>query len=468
MLITNSLILIAGAVQVYAATTTSSNYAPQFSPNFPNVPKATGVVTKYDPDVFPKTSVLSSKELSGYPEVWESPPTDHAEVKAVYNKIDWSKVPKAPVRKFDKNGNWVSDSDGPKDPFCWWSSTTCVHPKVSYLPPDIYTCNSDGDWGLTYDDGPFNKFTGSDAKKENAYAEPALYNFLSKTNQKASLFYIGSNVVTFPAAAKRGLNDGHHICIHTWSHPAMTTQTNKQVVAELYWSLKAVKEATGITPKCWRPPQGDVDDRVRAIAWQMGMRTVLWDEDTDDWNMSGAPNGGTLSPKKVDAKFATWIKNYKTGKDKKGHIVLEHELNHVTVNMSMAWMPKLQETFNVKAALACAGVTQPYWEKSFVYPLETNSGKGSDSSNSGSGSGSKCGAGAYGLGKGNGYNGECCKDQSDCLDDCLSGKCNGPKKPATVSCKSGYKGKKNGAGPKDACCTTQWDCKEDCVNGKCT
>lgn len=60
----------------------------------------------------------------------------------------------------------------------------------------------------------------------------------------------------------------------------MTTQTNAQIVAELYWALKAIKEATGITSKCWRPPQGDVDDRVRAIAHQMGLRTVLWDLDT--------------------------------------------------------------------------------------------------------------------------------------------------------------------------------------------
>lgn len=44
-------------------------------------------------------------------------------------------------------------------------------------------------------------------------------------------------------------------------------------------------QATGITTKCWRPPYGDVDDRVRAIAWQMGMQTILWDQDTNDWDM---------------------------------------------------------------------------------------------------------------------------------------------------------------------------------------
>jgi hypothetical protein len=33
----------------------------------------------------------------------------------------------------------------------------------------------------------------------------------------------------------------------------MTTLTNEQLVAEFYWSLRAIKEATGVTPKCWRP-----------------------------------------------------------------------------------------------------------------------------------------------------------------------------------------------------------------------
>ena len=89
--------------------------------------------------------------------------------------------------------------------------------------------------------------------------------------------------MTFPEAAQRAFSDGHTICSHTWSHPYMTTLTNEEIVSELYWTQKAIKEAVGITPKCWRPPFGDIDDRVRAIAWQMGMRSILWDRDSNDW-----------------------------------------------------------------------------------------------------------------------------------------------------------------------------------------
>jgi hypothetical protein len=189
MFITKSLVLIAGAAQVYAATSTSSGLVAQVSPVFPSsMTKPTGVVTEYNPDQFDKTTPLSNERLKGYPSTWESPPTNTAEVKAVYNSIDWSKVPKAPVRKQKSDGSWVSTSDGPSDPYCWWSSTNCKKPKVSYLPEDVYTCPNQGDWGLNYDDGPFNKYDDENAAKENPYAEPALYNFLAKTNQKASLF----------------------------------------------------------------------------------------------------------------------------------------------------------------------------------------------------------------------------------------------------------------------------------------
>ncbi|KAI7896979.1 uncharacterized protein EV154DRAFT_475777 [Mucor mucedo] len=495
MLFTSSLFLIAGAAQAYAATTTSSSFAPQFSPIFPNMKKATGVVTSYNPNQYKPTDTLDTSGLSGYPNPWEAPSTTSAEVKAAYNLINWSKVPKAPVRKQKSNGDWVSDSDGDSDPYCWWSSTNCLSPKASYLPDDIYTCPKKGDWGLNYDDGPFNRYTDENAKKENPYAEPALYNFLQKTEQKSTLFYIGSNVATYPAAAKRGLNDGHQLCSHTWSHPVMTTQTNIQIVAELYWTLKAIKEATGVTVKCWRPPQGDVDDRVRSIAWQMGMRTILWDEDTNDWAMP-APGGGDLAPKKVDAYFAGLIKNEKAGKYKTGHIVLEHELNSATVNMSMFWMPKIQAVFNVVPALTCNNILQPYWEENFVYPAG-NSGPSPPASTTTAspapvptGSPSTCTPGSFGLGQGDGYNGACCNDQSDCLDDCLSGSCNGeanPNAPVTTAppatattaspapvptgspstCTAGSFGLGQGDGYNGACCKDQSDCLDDCLSGSC-
>jgi Polysaccharide deacetylase len=188
---------------------------------------------------------------------------------------------------------------------------------------------------------------------------------------------IGSNVVGFPAAAQRAVEDGLTICVHTWSHPQMTTLSNDMIVAELYWTLRSIKESAGVTPRCWRPPYGDVDDRVRAIAWQMGMRTIIWDEDTNDWNMPG-DGGGNLSPATVDGYFQGWIDAYKNGTDNtSGHIVLEHELNNATVSMAEKWLPTLQETFNVVPVHDCMGIPNPYWEDNFIFPTENGTASSS-------------------------------------------------------------------------------------------
>jgi peptidoglycan/xylan/chitin deacetylase (PgdA/CDA1 family) len=52
--------------------------------------------------------------------------------------------------------------------------------------------------------------------------------------------------------------------------------TTDQVVAELGWARKAIKDVLGVTPTLMRPPYGDIDDRVRAISLAMGMVPVIW------------------------------------------------------------------------------------------------------------------------------------------------------------------------------------------------
>ncbi|KAG0173299.1 hypothetical protein DFQ28_005954 [Apophysomyces sp. BC1034] len=359
-------------VSAQAATSTSSSILAVSSPAWlPDFPKPADVVAAYPTNLPNITATLShaSLNLSEYPEPWSSPKTDHPEIAAVMKALDWTKVPNAAIHTDDKNGDIsFSGYDENKDPYCWWSDTNCVKPKATYLPEDVYECPKAGDWGQTFDDGPFNPSDEKALIPLNKWAEPELYNFLAQHNQKATLFYIGSNVVTFPAAARRALNDGHVICVHTWSHPQMTTQSNIKVVAEFYWTLRAIKQTLGITPKCWRPPYGDVDDRVRAIAWQMGLRTFLWDRDSNDWAMPG-DGGGDLPPATVDGYFEGWIESRKNGTDTKtGHVVLEHELNNSTVEMAEKWLPKMQQTFNVITPHACMNITQPYWEDSFVYP----------------------------------------------------------------------------------------------------
>ncbi|KAL8280190.1 hypothetical protein RQP46_007520 [Phenoliferia psychrophenolica] len=266
---------------------------------------------------YPPTAAL----VKTYPSIWQTanlsgtgiPATD----KAIFTQMN-SSIPKIAPRG-TRDGNFTGVVYSDTDPDCWWSWSTCTY-----------------------------------------------YDYLETMNQKATLFYIGSNVLDWPLEAQRGLADGHELCAHTWSHPYMTALTNEEVFSELYYSKKAILEVTGVTVQCWRPPYGDVDDRVRWIAQALGMRTVMWAEDTSDWKVS------TLGVPAVEQNYENILTKSKNGTFANySPIVLTHELNNLTMELDVMFLPKIQATFNhVMPMGVCMNVTEPYVEQGgkYVYP----------------------------------------------------------------------------------------------------
>lgn len=95
-------------------------------------------------------------------------------------------------------GDWTGVVyDIAKDPDCWWTDTLCTTPKIAGIPEDITSCPEANTWGFTLDDGP--------NCSHNAY-----YDYLNDINQKATMFFIGSNVLDWPLEAQRALADGKH------------------------------------------------------------------------------------------------------------------------------------------------------------------------------------------------------------------------------------------------------------------
>ena len=101
-------------------------------------------------------------------------------------------------------------------------------------------------WGLTYDDGP-------------SFYTSNLLNFLDQEKLKSTFFVVGSRVISFPSILQTQYMGQHQIAVHTWSHPPLTTLTNEQIVAELGWSKKVIKDVLGVTPNMMRPPFGDIE-----------------------------------------------------------------------------------------------------------------------------------------------------------------------------------------------------------------
>lgn len=123
---------------------------------------------------------------------------------------------------------------------CWWTCGGCTRST------DIVDCPTPLTWGLTYDDGPA-PYTSN------------LLNFLDQENLKSTFFVVGSRVISFPSTLQTQFMGQHHIAVHTWSHPSLTTLSNEEIIAELGWSKKVIKDTLGITPNMMRPPFGDIE-----------------------------------------------------------------------------------------------------------------------------------------------------------------------------------------------------------------
>ncbi|KAJ7058660.1 carbohydrate esterase family 4 protein [Mycena amicta] len=182
----------------------------------------------------------------------------------------------------------------------------------------------DGHIGISFDDGPLPPTDG-------------LLDFLDaqKNKQPVTHFMIGSNILYQPSQFTRAFQRGDDIAVHTWTHPMMTTLSNEKVVAELGWTMEIIHNSTGgRVPRFWRPPYGDTDNRVSAIAKEVfGLTTIIWNQDTADWSLDATPPGTT--PSAINASMTQWLKGSKSP----GLIILEHELSDMSVGAFKAAYP---------------------------------------------------------------------------------------------------------------------------------
>ncbi|KAF5327792.1 hypothetical protein D9619_004944 [Psilocybe cf. subviscida] len=260
------------------------------------------------------------------------------------------------------------------DPDCWWTFSKCTTSKKAGIAPDIAQMPEPQTLGYGFDDGP-------------NCSHNAFYDFLTQQNQKATMFYIGSNVMDFPLEAQRAITD-------------VTSFSNTDAFAELYYSVRIVplpifddhriKGYFGMRANLGRtkideshqaghrcdtdlleayllqPPFGDIDDRIRAIAQGLGLRTVIWKYDSDDWQFGT----GNVTVANIDANYQTLITDAKNGKfATAGTIILTHELNNFTMSEAIKMYPQLKAAFKSIVPVGVGlNVSQPYQELNYTLP----------------------------------------------------------------------------------------------------
>ncbi|GAW02877.1 carbohydrate esterase family 4 protein [Lentinula edodes] len=293
-------------------------------------------------------------QLSAFPSIWEAASilSDDSAAQAKWDSISANIPSNISVKTQPPASNYSSD-----DPDCWWTYSLCTEPKLSGLPVDISAAPEPSTLGYGFDDGP-------------NCSHNAFYDFLLNQNQKATFYYIGSNVADWPLEAQRALADGHEICAHTWSHPYMTTFSSEAAFAELWYSVRLlmqmIKLAVGVTPTCWRPPYGDVDDRIRSIAHALGLQTIMWGYDSEDADI----NGQSITDQTVVTNYNNFITTASNGTfNFTGAIILTHELNNFTMSEAVQFYPQLKSSFqHIVPVGVSLNKTQPYVETNYSLP----------------------------------------------------------------------------------------------------
>ena len=139
-------------------------------------------------------------------------------------------------------------------------------PQLSLFGPFVCRGSRDGKRvALTFDDGPDERST------------PALLDLLRDRGMQAAFFAVGKRVTAHPDIAARIVRDGHLLENHSFAHSNATNFFSvARLRSELSQTQEAIRQATGITPTCFRPPMGLSNPRIFRAAREAGLKVIGW------------------------------------------------------------------------------------------------------------------------------------------------------------------------------------------------
>jgi peptidoglycan/xylan/chitin deacetylase (PgdA/CDA1 family) len=146
-------------------------------------------------------------------------------------------------------------------------------PKSEFFGKVIYNINTHKKIvALTFDDGPNGKYT------------KRVIDILDREGVKATFFLIGKNVETYPEIAREIVAHGHAIGNHSYTHPWLLPLENKKsILSEVDKAEEAICNATGESPKIFRPPHGLRSLWMDNIIHKEGYTIFTWDNMTTDY-----------------------------------------------------------------------------------------------------------------------------------------------------------------------------------------
>lgn len=113
----------------------------------------------------------------------------------------------------------------------------------------------------------------------------AILAVLDEYNVKCTFFMAGYFVRTFTESAKKIVAAGHEIGNHTNTHPRMTQlESVHNQIRQIMKPTEDIEAILGVRVRLYRPPFGDHDQRITALARGEGQEVVMWSIDSHDWD----------------------------------------------------------------------------------------------------------------------------------------------------------------------------------------
>lgn len=163
---------------------------------------------------------------------------------------------------------------------------------------------------LTFDDGPFTKVTNR------------ILDVLLEYDANATFFIVGSRIDMYSDTLERIYENGFEVASHTWSHANLNKLTEEEVLKEIADTTERLNFYVPVGQVLLRPPYGNANETVRALA---GTALINWSLDSEDWK----------------SRDADTIIEHVLATVKDGDIILMHDLYECTAEAVEYLVPEL-------------------------------------------------------------------------------------------------------------------------------
>ncbi|MEV4346864.1 polysaccharide deacetylase family protein [Actinoplanes sp. NPDC049596] len=180
------------------------------------------------------------------------------------------------------------------------ASAVALSPSVQAAPAPLAASCPNGYVGLTYDDGP------------NPSTTNQLLSALRSAGLRATMFNTGQNAAANPSLVGAQVAAGMWVGNHSYTHPHMLTLSQSAMSSELSRTQTAIRNGGGGTPTIFRPPYGETNSTLQSAASALGLRTVTWDVDSQDWNGASTAQIVQAASRLTNGQLILMHDNYQT------------------------------------------------------------------------------------------------------------------------------------------------------------